>query len=166
MYPIHLLWIALFSTAAPVWAASLPVPSSTPILIISGDVGVTNLNDTAQFDRSMLEQMTEVVIETKTPWHDGVSQFAGVSMADLMKLVGASGNTLTVVALNDYVTDIPISDFDEFGAILAFKRNGTYMSIRDKGPLFIIYPYDSLDELRNQTYYGRSAWQVSRMIVR
>lgn len=32
--------------------------------------------------------------------------------------------------------------------------NGQYMRIRDKGPLFIVYPYDSSAELQNQIYYS------------
>jgi len=39
------------------------------------------------------------------------------------------------------------------------------MQVRDKGPLFIIYPYDSMQELQSQTYYTRSAWQVAKLIV-
>jgi hypothetical protein len=50
--------------------------------------------------------------------------------------------------------------------ILAIKRNGEYMSVRDKGPLFVIYPYDSSPDLKSQTYYARSAWQVAKIDVR
>ena len=46
------------------------------------------------------------------------------------------------------------------------KRNGEYMPIRDKGPLFIIYPYDGNPELKNQKYYSRSVWQVARIDVK
>lgn len=87
-------------------------------------------------------------------------------MSALMETVGASGNTLTAIALNDYVTNIPISDFDEFGVVLALKQDGEYMSVRDKGPLFIIYPFDSSSDLQSQIYFGRSAWQVAKMIVK
>ncbi|EPL7927674.1 TPA: oxidoreductase, partial [Klebsiella pneumoniae] len=52
-----------------------------------------------------------------------------------------------------------------FPVIMALKMNGQYMRIRDKGPLFIVYPYDSSAELQNQIYYSRSAWQVSKMII-
>ncbi|EPO9964680.1 oxidoreductase, partial [Enterobacter roggenkampii] len=53
----------------------------------------------------------------------------------------------------------------KYNAILALKVNGEYMRIRDKGPSFIVYPYDSLPELNNQIYYSRSAWQVSKMKI-
>jgi hypothetical protein len=71
-----------------------------------------------------------------------------------------------VTALNDYSSDIPFSDIAKYNVILATKQNGQYMSVRDKGPLFIVYPFDSDPELKHQTYYGRSVWQVSRITVK
>jgi hypothetical protein len=38
--------------------------------------------------------------------------------------------------------------------------------VRDKGPLFIVYPYDSDPQLATQTFYGRSAWQLAKLIVK
>jgi hypothetical protein len=162
---LQLLCVAFLVVAGPASAASLPVPGSAPILVVSGKIGITNVDGTAQFDRAMLEAIMDASFETKTPWHDGPSLFEGISMTTLMEAVGASGEMLTVTALNDYVTDIPVSDFATFGPILALKRNGEFMSVRDKGPLFIIYPFDSSEELRSQTYFGRSAWQVAKIVV-
>jgi hypothetical protein len=34
------------------------------------------------------------------------------------------------------------------------------MAVRDKGPLFIIYPFDQHAELRNSVYHSRCAWQL------
>lgn len=82
-----------------------------------------------------------------------------------MDYVGAKGTVVKVTALNDYTTEIPLSDFKKHNVILALKVNGEYMRIRDKGPLFVVYPYDSKPELNNQIYYSRSAWQVSRMNI-
>jgi hypothetical protein len=82
-----------------------------------------------------------------------------------MHAVGATGSFVTAYALNDFTTKLPISDFKRFHPILAMKRNGEYMSVRDKGPLFIVYPYDSDPELRQQVYYNRSAWQIARLTV-
>ena len=75
------------------------------------------------------------------------------------------GKTVKALALNDYATQIPMEDFAKFGVILALKRDGEYMPVRDKGPLFIVYPYDSKPELKSQTYYGRSAWQLKRLEI-
>ena len=156
----------LMAALGAAYAASLPAPAERPILTVSGKISVTNKDNTAQFDRPMLEALGMVTIETTTPWHEGTVKFEGVSLDKLMKHVGASGQRVVVVALNDYSTEIPIDDFAKFNVILAIKRNGEYMSVRDKGPLFVIYPYDSSPDLKSQTYYARSAWQVAKIDVR
>jgi hypothetical protein len=147
-------------------AESLPLPSERPILTISGKIGITNKDQTAQFDRPMLESLGITLVETSTPWYQGPVKFEGVSLDKLMKRVNAEGEQVTAIALNDYSSDLPIDDFAKYGPILALKRNGEYMTVRDKGPLFIIYPFDKIPALKSQTYYGRSVWQVDRLIVK
>jgi hypothetical protein len=147
-------------------AGSLPAPAEKPILTISGKISTTNKDGKAQFDRPMLEALGMTTVETTTPWYDGSVKFEGVRLDKLMDLVGASGERAVVVALNDYTSEIPLADFSKYKVILALKRNGEYMPVRDKGPLFIIYPFDSQPELKNSTYYGRSVWQVSTIDVK
>lgn len=146
-------------------AAALPAPTGKVILTISGKIAVTNAADTAQFDREMLEGLGLTGFSTTTPWYDGAVKFEGVSLDGLMRTVGAAGDMLSVKALNDYTTEIPIADFARYHTILALKRNGDYMPVKDKGPLFVVYPYDSEPELKHQRFYSRSAWQVARMTV-
>ncbi|NKC23085.1 oxidoreductase [Ochrobactrum oryzae] len=146
-------------------AEPLAEPTGKPILVISGNISNTNVGDTAQFDRDMLEAVGLETVETANPWYDGRVRFEGVSMDKLMTVVGAKGTKVTAVALNDYVSTLPMEDLKKFNVILAMKRDGNYMAVRDKGPLFIIYPYDSDPQLQSQTYYTRSAWQVAKLIV-
>lgn len=153
-------------TAAQSAGAPLAMPDGRVILSVSGKISVTNDADLAKFDRAMLEELGLVSFTTATPWYDGPVTFEGVPMARLMQRLGAQGETVQAVALNDYSTEIPTADFARWGAILALKRDGNYLTIRDKGPLFIVYPYDTNAELRSPRYYGRSAWQVARLVVR
>ncbi len=159
-------FVAFLGIISVAYAASLAAPKERPILTISGKIGVTNKDNTAQFDRAMLESLGTVTIETTTPWYEGKVKFEGVSLDKLMKQVGASGERVSVIALNDYATEIPLADFGKYNVILALKRDGEYMPVRDKGPLFIVYPYDSNPELKSQTYYARSAWQVAKIEVK
>ena len=147
------------------WAGDLPKPVGKPILTIYGNIENTNENGKAVFDLASLEKLGVVSFETTSPWYNGRTKFEGVPMNKLMEYVGAKGTNVNVIALNDYSTVIPLSDFKKYNAILALKVNGEYMRIRDKGPSFIVYPYDSLPELNNQIYYSRSAWQVSKMKI-
>lgn len=145
--------------------APLPMPTGKVILTISGKIGAFNARDAAHFDRDMLEALDWSSFTTSTPWYDAPVTFSGVHMEKLMQAVRASGDFVVAGALNDYETRIPMSDFSQFGVLLALKRNGEYMPVREKGPLFIVYPYDSSPELRSQKYYGRSAWQLARLAV-
>ena len=158
-----LLGIAAASNARA--AAALPLPAGKQILTISGSITKMNLGETAAFDRAMLEDLGLVGFETTTPWYTGPVRFDGIRMTRLMDAVGATGSSVRAVALNDYTTEIPVSDFEKYGVLLAIKRDGQYMPIRDKGPLFIVYPFDSMAELKSQQYYSRSAWQVAKLVV-
>ena len=144
----------------------LPAPTGRTVLSISGRISVTNDGDSARFDRAMLEALGMATVVTATPWYDGQVTFEGVPMVRLMQRIGAQGETVQAIALNDYSTEIPMADFARWGVLLALKRDGNYLTVRDKGPLFIVYPYDTSAELRSPRYYGRSAWQVARLVIR
>ena len=72
---------------------------------------------------------------------------------------------VTVTALNDYSAEIPIGDFLDHSVILASRLDGEELSVRDKGPLFVIYPFDLEPDLYNEVYFGRSVWQVTSIAV-
>lgn len=156
----------LASFANPARAEGLPSPKERPILTVSGKIRNFNAGDTAVLDRAMLESLGTKSIETLTPWYDQKARFEGPLMTRILDYVGAYGDRVMALALNDYATEIPISDFTRFGTILAMKRDDVYLNVREKGPLFVVYPYDSDSELRQQKYYGRSAWQVAQLIVK
>lgn len=148
------------------FAATLPTPSGEQILAVTGNITNTNDGEAALFDRAMLEEIGTVTISTMTPWYDHVVTFEGVSMKALLKHVGAEGSEVVATALNDYQSSIPVEDFQNYDVVLAMKRDGELMPIRDKGPLFIVYPYDSDPDLRSEKYYSRSVWQVKELEVR
>ena len=154
-----------FVVATQVWADELSTPTGKVLLTMSGNIENKNAAGKAVFDLASLEKLGMVSFQTTTPWYNGRTTFTGIPLQKLMDYVGAKGSVVKVTALNDYTTIIPLSDFKKYNVILAVKVNGEYMRIRDKGPLFIVYPYDSIPELNNQVYYSRSAWQVSRMRI-
>ena len=146
--------------------APLPSPKDRTILTVSGKISVTNKGDAAVFDRTMLEAIGMESFTTSTPWYSEPMKFEGVPLAKVLERLGAAGQTLTVVALNDYSSDIPIEDTKKYKVLLALKVNGEYISVRDKGPIFIVYPFNTDPELQHQTYYGRAVWQVSKIVVK
>ena len=161
------LVLGLSLIAPRAFAASFPAPPDGRVLLkISGKIGVTNVGDEAHFDREMLEKLGMTNFETSTPWYPEKVKFEGVPMSRVLDAVKATGDNLLAVALNDYSTELPIEDFTKYPVLLALKRDGQYMPVRDKGPLFIVYPFDSDPQLQNQRFYGRSVWQLARLVVR
>lgn len=160
-----ILAAAFLVVQSPVSAAPLPKPAGEPILAISGNIANTNEGDTALLDREMLESIGSAKIRSQTPWYEQPVEFEGVPMQALMDYVGAKGNDVTLTALNDYQSTVPMTDFEQFGVILAMKRDGQVMPIRDKGPLWLVYPYDSNPELNTDKYYSRSVWQIKELNV-
>lgn len=156
---------ALLSITTPALAEDLAAPTGKVVLEVSGTLAHTNQAGIAAFDLDMLEALESRTTVTATPWYDGTRSFSGPLGKALIDAVGATGTTLRVTAINDYVTEIPLADFLDHPVILATRLDGEHMSVREKGPIFVIYPFDEAPELNNETYYGRSAWQVKSIEV-
>ena len=155
----------LMAGAVPAVADDLPVPEDPVILTVSGAIETANLSETAVFDQTMLEALPQLTIRTTTSWTDGVTEFEGPRVADVLDRVGADGETVTAIALNDYAVPIPAVDFDDYDVILALRMNGETMSRRDKGPIWIVYPRDDFPELATVEYNARWVWQLRELRV-
>ncbi len=147
-------------------AGGLAPPSGKPVLTVSGAISVTNAPEGAVFDLAMLQAMPKAEFHTKTIWTDGDTTFTGVRLKDLLAAVGASGKTLHAIALNDYAVEIPVSDATADGPIVAYAVDGHALPVRNRGPLWIVYPYDAKVEYRSEVVYSRSIWQLNRIEVR
>lgn len=147
-------------------ARDLAQPHGKIILTISGSIENTNNGAEADFDLQMLEGLGTQSLSTTTSWTDGVQEFSGVSLRKLLATVGARGKTVEAVALNDYTYEIEIEDFSRFPVILATKLNGKVLKVRDKGPLWIVYPLDDFNNTEKIQIERRMVWQLRRLIVK
>lgn len=160
---LALLFTAPLSLASTVLASTLPPPEGKVLLIISGNIDNPNVGDRAQFDREMLMGLPWHTTETHTPWHRGSGCFEGPLLRDVLDAAGVRSDRIRVRALNGFEAEIPLSDLHEYDVILAMKRDGQPMPIREFGPLFVLYPFDEYPELLNETIRFRSVWQVIRI---
>lgn len=160
--------LALVCLLAPLvpLAQSLPPPEGRTILEVAGRIARHNEGSVARFDRAMLEALPQRTVHTETPWTDGVSTFEGPLLRDVLGQVEAGGSVLEASALNDYRVDIPLEEVRRYDVIVALRRDGKPMRVRDKGPLWIIYPWAEHEALRTESVYSRSIWQLRRIVVR
>ncbi len=151
--------------AAALPAFALDIPQGRVILTVTGNISQQNASGAAQFDLAMLEALEGREAAMETPWTEGKRSFSGPLLRSLLQAVGANGKTLVVRALNDYAAEVP-SDDAALDVILAVRMDGEEMPVREKGPVFLVYPFDLDPGLKNEMIFSRSVWQIKEIEVR
>lgn len=147
-------------------AEQIGQPAGAILLTISGNIAHTNGQGVAAFDRKMLEDLEQHEVTMQTPWTEGDVSFQGFYVSDLMTMVGADGREIVATALNDYSANIPFDDFAERDVMIALEMNGEPMRVRDKGPLWVIYPADPNTGELSVVDRDRMIWQLRHLTIR
>ncbi len=119
----------------------------------------------AYFDLPALQALPIASFETTTMWTDGLQKFEGVDLKIFLDSLGVATGTLIATAVNDYRIEIPVAEIEQGGPMIAYHVNGSPMSVRDKGPLWIVYPYDANPKYQTEVVFSRSIWQMNRLEV-
>ena len=120
------------------------------------------------FSRQMLLQLPQVTVTTKTDWTPRKA-FKGPLVADVLAKAGmcADAKEVLVETLDGYPVKIPVADFRLWHVILAMTADGQALTLRNKGPLWIMYPVDDHPaELDNNVVVSRMAWAVTGLTAR
>ncbi len=160
---------AVVLMTAPVIAAeqlSLAEPKGEIVLTVKSSAAGDRSARVHHFDRASLESLGSTFLQTSTPWTDGTPLFRGVLVRDLLRSLGTHGEVARAIALNDYRRDIPLGDFFDYPVLLAYEMNGQALSVRGKGPIWIIYPLDQFDELRNRITERKMVWQLVELQIK
>lgn len=134
-----------------------PALADDPLLTVVGPDG------TQTYDETALQAFGPVSFATSTIWTEGQPTFTGVPLQTILTDAGIDQGTVSAVAINDYAVQIPVDEVTADYPIVAFQQDGQAMSVRDKGPLWVIYPYDSDPALQSEVTYARSIWQLVRI---
>jgi len=159
------LILALILLALPLRADELPPLSGPVVLTITGLDEASFPGGRLELDMAMLKAMAATDITTSSIWTDGIHVYTGVLVRTLAEQIDAGNHALKFHALNDYSIIIPASETTEDAPLLAYEMDGQPMPVRDKGPLWVIYPYDGGAEYRTDTTFSRSIWQLDRIDV-
>lgn len=173
MKKLHMLFCCVFLSAAdaatqPAAAqpVSLPAPTGEVVLVVDGDIAVKNAPGAARFDLEMLENLGLSSFSTATIWTSGTVGFEGVMLRRLLDHLGVTGGTVSFHAANAYTASMPVADVTDEAPLIAFRRDGKDMTLRDNGPLWIVFPYSARAEYRSEVIYSLSVWQLIRITVK
>ena len=146
-------------------AQALRQPQGPVLLTVTGKIQAPNADRSFLWDLNMLESLPQKSFTTMTPWSKVPIKFSGPLLRDVLRTMQAHGQTLHAQAMNDYAIQIPVQDAELFDVLIAIKKNDNYIPLRQRGPLFVIYPFDSKKELQTIQYYERSIWQLKSLTV-
>jgi len=146
-------------------ASGLPPATGEILFSVTGRVTRTNRPGEVDLDRALLERIGLVELVTATPHTEGRPVWRGVPLSRLLAAVGAEGAEIYAIARNGYRVVIPMADVQAFDPLVAIERDGKEMRVRDKGPGWIIYPWDRYAELANAVFSARSIWQLRELRI-
>jgi hypothetical protein len=104
--------------------------------------------------------LTEQHVSMKAP-----ATFKGPYVGDVLALAKASGSSIKMLALDDYVASASIADIEKYRPILAMEMDGKLMTVRDFGPYFLIWPFSEHQEVNTDVFHANAVWQLIRIEV-
>lgn len=142
--------------------APIPPPKNEVILTIRGATSKSAEAGLLRFDRATFETVGMIRYTSKNRWHDKPLTYEGVLGSQLLQIIGVPKNSkfLLLRALNDYAVRIPVSDFSRWPLMFALKLDGKYMTVREKGPIWVVYPNHMYPELGRVPHVAKWIWQL------
>ncbi|SMF13406.1 hypothetical protein SAMN06265365_105138 [Tistlia consotensis] len=146
----------LLLVAAP---ALLPGSARAQSLTVEGNI----VAGPCTLTREELDKLPRGEFTTTTQWTQGKATFRGVMGQALMRSLGAAGTMVEAHALDGYTIEIPLDDFETTPMLIADQMDGKPLP-KDKGPFWIVYPYDAGYDA--QQYVDRSVWALDKLVVK
>ena len=145
----------------------VPSPTEPVVLTVHGRIGLAHAGAGVTFDIPTLERLGLIRFTTPTAWTDGLVTFEGVLLSRLLEVLAVPGDVteLAMTALDDYQVVIPVMDVRTWPVIIALKRDGQYMSVRNKGPLRVVYPCHAFPELAQAKHNPKWIWQLKEIVI-
>lgn len=139
-------------------------PAQPVILTVTGELGCCP-GGQALFDLERLQALPQVEITTLTPWTEQQDSYRGPRLSALIDRLEARGDWLQATALNDYAIRLNLDTARRYPVILATHKNGQPMRVRDKGPIWIVYPLSDFPELNKQEHHNAMIWQLKTLHI-
>lgn len=114
--------------------------------------------------REELEALPQESFTTSTPWTKSIHTYQGPRLSLITSNFPQPFESIKVYGINGYAYDIKEKELKKYPFILAMKQDGKRMALRNKGPLWVLLPFnqypkvDSIDEMLN-----KFVWQVNRI---
>ena len=151
------LGLALSMASEPSRAAEPATPTGQVVLTIAGNIAASNrpaFDDfedgflkyhdksfarAVSFDLAMLEALGMQSVTIDIDAWPRPARFEGPWLTDVLAAAGASGKDVTLFALDGFGSALSAADVAAFDWIVGVKRDGRYLDIGQRGPLWVVY---------------------------
>lgn len=160
------LKMTLFSRVAAIFAVAISfctASAAEPILTVQVKNAGKDV-ETTHFSREDLLALHQFTLTTANDFVDGKPRFEGPLMRDLIAAVsGQHTEVARLFAENDYTVKISTQEFLDYDVVLALTQDGKRLSLRDMGPIWLIYPMSDHPELADPSNNNKLIWQLVRV---
>jgi hypothetical protein len=111
-----------------------------------------------------LDTLPQQEFVTKLPWLKDKHKYQGVKLSDIATMLGdESYRSATLHALNNYEADVPRTDIEQYHPVIVYRVDNQQMSVRDKGPYWLVYDLSRYPELNVIRYQAQMVWQLDEI---
>ncbi|WP_439143594.1 molybdopterin-dependent oxidoreductase [Planktotalea sp.] len=136
-----------------------------PTLASAEDIlSITNGDVTVELTKADVAKLEQTAFETTTIWTEGKIEFSGPTLKSILELANITEGVVSLTAINDYTIEIPVADITEEAPIVANLMNGEPFNRREKGPYWVVYPFDADKKYQQEKVYALSIWQLSSIL--
>lgn len=138
-------------------AAGLAAPEGAVVVTVAGNIENSNrgpfdpaqdlflkyhevsFDKAAAFDAAMLEALGLHEVTVAVPEWPAPVRIAGPRLRDLVAAVGGQGQTVSLLALDGYASEVSWDDLQALDWIVGLKADGRPLALGQRGPLWVVY---------------------------
>jgi hypothetical protein len=139
-----------------------PLLCAPPQLCLDGDISA---GSPVFLDLEDLLEFPQTSFETTTIWTEAPHVFSGPSLSGVLGAFGAGQGDLTLTGLDSYRVTLRRSMVDEVSPIIAISLDGQRIRTRNRGPYWLMFPFDSRKEFQAAEYFAASVWHLAQITV-
>lgn len=141
-----------------------PPPPTTPgdpnrFLIVEGKKG-SGCEKSVTLSEQQLRSLPQQTFKTSHTWTNAPEELSGPLLADVLQLACPKPKKIYIRALNEYSVSVAFDKVKKYEPILVMSANGKPLSIRDKGPLWVMINFDRFKEIPERSLDEMLVWQL------
>ena len=159
LVPALLFGAVLLGLPGAAVSAQLAAPEGAVVVTVAGSIENTNrgafdpatdlflkyhersFDKAAAFDRAMLEKLGVHKMTIDFEGFPAPVQLEGPRLKDLVAAVGGEGQSVSLVALDGYASEISWADLEALDWIVGLRQDGRDLGLGQRGPLWVVYSY-------------------------